>query len=148
MCLKKIEQRLSPLKAFAENHLAPLVLLLMRLKIGSIFLLSGWLKFGYVLHGQTDTLYFLFEDYKVPLLPTHVAAWMGMLGELGFGALLTLGLFGRLGALGLIFMSAVIFHTDGNSQAVYWALICALIATHGPGKWSIDTLIWRKKESV
>jgi putative oxidoreductase len=145
MCLSRIKERLAPLKSASERFLLPLVLLAMRLKVGSIFLVSGWLKFGYVRNGQLDTLYFLFEDYKVPFLPTHVAAWMGMSGELGFGALLTLGLFGRLGALGLIFMSAVIYHTDGNQQAVYWALICAAVAAYGPGTWSLDSLIWRNK---
>jgi putative oxidoreductase len=138
-------ERTKPVRAFSARHALPIVLLLARLKIGSIFLVSGWLKFGYVLHDQLDTLYFLFEDYKVPFLPTHVAAWMGMAGELGFGLMITLGLCGRLGALGLIFMSAIIFHTDGNPAAAYWALICAIIAADGPGKWSLDGLICKYK---
>lgn len=146
MCIAKIDERTRSLRAAAERHLLPLALLFARLKIGSVFLISGWLKFGYVLHGQLDTLYYLFEDYKVPFLPVHAAAWMGMSAELGFGLLLALGLAGRIGALGLIFMSGVIYHTDGNMNAVYWALLCAVIASIGPGKWSLDALILRTQQ--
>ncbi len=147
MCqyLIKIKERLDPLKQFAEQTLFPIVLLALRFAVAYPFFKSGRLKLGYVLNDQLDSLYFLFEDYKVPLLPTHVAAWMGMCGELGLSTLLALGLFGRFGALGLIVMSGVIFNTDGNPMAVYWALICAVIAVTGPGKWSLDALIWCKK---
>jgi len=147
MCrfLHVIEDRLAPAKRFAEHILSPLTFLLMRLVVAKAFFISGWLKFGYVLNNQLDTLYFLFEDYKVPLLPVKVAAWMGMVGELGLSTLLALGLCTRFGALGLIFMSAIIFNTDGNPLAAYWALICAAIAVHGAGKYSLDTLIWKHK---
>jgi putative oxidoreductase len=112
--------------------------------------MDGWLKFGYVLHNQTDTLYFLFEDYKVPLLPVKMAAWMCMSGELGFSILLALGLFTRFGALGLLVISGVIYHTDRNPLALYWALICATLIVHGAGKYSLDTLLCsrNKKETV
>lgn len=153
MCLRKIEQRLAPLKAFSERALTPVVLLAMRLYVAKAFFLSGKLKLGYVLDGHTDTLYSLFaETYKVPLLPTKLAAWMGMCGELGLSTLLALGLFARFGALGLIVMSGIVYYVEvysldaaGTTRADYWALICALIAVHGPGKWSLDALICRKK---
>jgi len=142
--IQSIDDKLTPLKRFAERFLFPVVLLAMRLTVARVFLTSGWLKFGYVRNGQLNTLYFLFEDYKVPYLPVKVAAWMGMAGELGLSTLLALGFFARFGALGLIVMTAVIFHTDGNPLALYWALICALIAVHGPGKLAVDSLTWKK----
>lgn len=142
MCLKKMQECLAPYKHFSEQHLWPLALLALRLKVASVFLVDGGEKFGYVLHDELATLYALFESYKIPLLPSHVATWMGMSGEIIFGLLLAVGLFGRIGALGLIFISAVIFHTDGNPQAVYWALICTAVATYGPGKWSVDNWMW------
>ena len=146
MCrsMKAIDARLEPLRQFAEHWLTPLVLLAMRLAVSKAFFTSGKLKLGYVLNNQLDTLYFLFQDYNVPLLPVKVAAWMGMCGELGLSALLALGLFSRFGALGLIVMSGIIFHTDGNILAPYWALICALIAVHGPGKLALDNVTWKK----
>src|SRR5688572_25145301 len=113
MCFANIANRLEPLKRFADTTLVPLALLLARLLVAKSFFVSGWLKFGYVLNDQLDTLYFLFEEeYKVPLLPVKAAAWMGMLGELGLSALLALGLFGRFAALGLIVMCGVIYLTD------------------------------------
>jgi putative oxidoreductase len=142
--LSTIDTSLTPLRRFAERYLTPLALLAMRLTVAKTFFTSGRLKFGYVWNNQLDTLYYLFEDYKVPFLPVKVAAWMGMCGELGLSTLLALGLFARFGALGLIVMSGVIFHTDGNPLAAYWALICALIAVHGPGKLALDAVTWRK----
>jgi uncharacterized membrane protein YphA (DoxX/SURF4 family) len=123
MCrfLNSVQDRLAPLKHFVDCTLSPLVFLALRITVAKAFFISGWLKFGYVLNNQLDTLYFLFEDYKVPFLPVKVAAWMGM--------------------------SGVIYHTDGNPLAAYWALICATIAVHGAGKYSLDTLIWCRKKS-
>lgn len=128
--------------AEASNRwLLPAALLLARLVVAKTFFTSGWLKLGYVLNHQLDTLYFLFEDYKVPFLPVKLAAWMGMGGELGLSTLLALGLFARFGALGLIVMSGIIYHTDGNAMAIYWASICAIIAAGGAGKLSVDGLL-------
>jgi len=148
MCrfLHAIDHGLAPLRRFAERYVSPLVFLGMRLAVARAFFTSGWLKLGYVRNNQLDTLYFLFEDYHVPFLPVKVAAWMGMCGELGLSTLLALGLFARFGALGLIVMSGVIYHTDGNPLALYWALICAAIATHGPGKLALDAMSWKKGE--
>jgi putative oxidoreductase len=153
MCFKKIAECLAPLKNFAEAKLTPVVLLAMRLYVAWQFFKSGRLKLGYVLNDQLDTLYSLFETtYKVPFLPTKIAAWMGMCGELGLSTLLALGLFARFGALGLIFMSGLVYYVEaynldaaGSTRADYWALICALIAVHGPGKLSLDALLFRNK---
>ncbi len=142
--ISSIDDSLAPLKRFAERYLTPVLLLAMRFAVARVFFTSGRLKLGYVLNDQLNTLYFLFEDYKVPYLPVKVAAWMGMAGELGLSTLLFLGFFARFGALGLIVMSGVIYHTDGNPLAIYWALICALIAIQGPGKLSLDALTWKK----
>jgi putative oxidoreductase len=146
MCqlLSSIQEQLQPAKNFAERYLSSLVILIMRLAVAKVFFTSGWLKFGYVLNNQLDTLYFLFEDYKVPFLPVKLAAWMGMCGELGLSTLLAFGIFARFGALGLIVMSAIIYHTDNNPLALYWVLICMLIAVQGAGKYSLDALIWKK----
>jgi len=146
MCIAKILDRLEPLQRFAESKLSPLVLLLVRLVVAHNFFTSGWLKLGYVLNGQVDTLYFLFEDYNVPLLPVKVAAWMGMSGELCLSTLLAFGLFGRFAALGLIVMSGVVYHTDGNPSAPYWALLCLIIAIHGAGRLSADALVFKKRQ--
>lgn len=146
MCLATIAKRLEPLKQFAETKLPPFVLLAARLLVAKDFFFSGKLKLDYILNDDADTLYFLFQDYNVPLLPVKVAAWMGMMGELGFSTLLALGLFGRIGALGLVFMSGMVYMTDQNSMAPLWAMLCIIIAIHGPGKFSIDTYLFCDKK--
>ena len=143
MCFRHIAARLEPARIFSDRVLLPILLLAARLLVARDFFVSGKLKLDYILRGDADSLYFLFQDYNVPLLPVKTAAWMGMMGELGFSTLLALGLFARCGALGLIFMSAVIYHADSNELAPFWAMICAIIAVHGPGKFSIDRLLFK-----
>lgn len=144
MCIHTLLHRLEPLKRLAETVGSPFAVLAARLFVAHSFFASGWLKLGYVLNGQTDTLYFLFEEYNVPFLPLKLAAWMGMMGELGLSVLLAFGLFGRFAALGLIAMSAVIYSVDQNPQAPLWALICAIVATQGAGKLSVDALLFKR----
>jgi len=148
MCFSYITERLQPLKEFSGRVLSPIVLLIARLLVANDFWKSGNIKLGYIVDGKADTLYFLFEDYHVPLLPVKVAAWMGMMGEVGFSAMLGLGLLGRFGALGLIFMSAVIYHADNNELAPFWAAICAIIVVQGSGKYSLDHLLFRSKRKT
>jgi putative oxidoreductase len=146
--LASLESRLAPLAAFCARWCSPLVFLAMRLTVANVFFTSGRLKFGYVLHGQLDMLYDLFaETYKVPLLPVKLAAWMGMGGELCFSILLAFGLCARFGALGLIVICCVIFHTDANPLSPYWGLICAAIAANGAGRFSLDAWVWKKHPS-
>src|SRR5262245_53568877 len=88
---------LNALSARALNALQPLVALGTRLWIADVFLRSGWLKVT-----SWDSTLSLFEsEYRVPLLPSHVAAVAGTFGELLFPVLLVLGLAGRIGAVGL-----------------------------------------------
>ena len=59
----------------------------MRLYVGKVFLVSGWLKLS-----RWDSTLALFEnEYHVPVLSPHVAAVMATLGELGFSTLLIAG---------------------------------------------------------
>ena len=146
MCLATIAKRLQPLKVFAENKLSPFIFLAARLLVAKDFFFSGKLKLDYILNNDADTLYFLFQDYNVPLLPVKVAAWMGMMGELTFSILLAFGLFGRVGALGLVFMSGMVYMTDQNSMAPLWAMLCLIVATYGPGKFSVDHYLFRDKK--
>lgn len=140
----RMDEMLAPLGAWAQERLWPFALLIARIMVARDFLLSGRTKLDYVLNGEVDTLYALFQDYNVPFLPVKAAAWMGMCGELGLSALLLLGLFGRFAALGLIVMSAVIYHVDQNQLAPYWVLACAIIAICGAGKWSVDRVLFKR----
>lgn len=139
--LKSAIHKYNSVTQFVENNSASITKLAIRLLVANVFFVSGWLKFGYLLNDQLDTLYFLFEDYNVPFLSVKVAAIMGMMGELGLSILLAAGLFSRIAALGLIFMSGVIYHVDQNVLAPYWALLLAVIFTQGAGRISLDHII-------
>ena len=76
----------------------------MRLAIGATFFRSGMNKLE-----SFDTAIILFRDeYRLPLLPPELAAYMGTTVELGAPVLMVLGLFARLGAAALLTMTLVI----------------------------------------
>lgn len=79
------------------NPLQPLFALGARLFVSWQFLKSGYIK----ITNWDSTLYLYENEYHTPLLPPHAAAVAGAFGELFFPALLVVGLFGRLSALGL-----------------------------------------------
>jgi putative oxidoreductase len=133
-----------PIRNTITLLLTPIIDFLLRLVVAYPFFLSGLTKWTYVKNDQLDTLYFLFEDYNVPFLPVNIAALMATAGELILPILLTFGIVTRLGALGLLVMTAVIYNADGNAHAVYWAVITAYFVIHGAGKISVDNLVLRR----
>ena len=132
------------------DHLHSLLLLGTRLWVAWQFLNSGWLKLT-----TWDTTLELFEsEYRVPLLPPAAAAVAGTFGELFFPLLLVLGLFARIGALGLFAVNllAVVsyWHVIGGEgfeaalgQHVLWGFMLAVLAIFGPGSVSLDALARR-----
>lgn len=127
------------------DSLRSLLLLGTRLWVSWQFLESGWLKLT-----TWDTTLFLFEnEYHVPLLPPHLAAIVGTFGELFFPVLLVLGLFTRVGAIGLFAVNALAlisyWHVLGGDdfaaargQHYLWGFMTAVIAVCGAGALSID----------
>ncbi len=120
-----------------------------RLYVSRVFFFSGLTKIR-----DWDTTLSLFQDeYHVPVLPPEVAAVMGTFGELFFPVLLTLGLATRFGALSLTFVNimAVVsyweFLKDAEAalaQHIFWGVLILVILFHGPGKLSLDAIIWKK----
>lgn len=87
-----------------------LLAMVARAAMAVVFFMSGRTK---VAEGTwltvSDNAYFLFaEEYKLPFLPSQVAAVMATYAEHFLPVLLVLGLFTRLSALGLLGMTAVI----------------------------------------
>ena len=121
-----------------------LILLIARLGIGSVFFLSGRTKVDGLLH-ITDATYSLFEtEYAAVPLPSHLAAHLATYQEHLFPILLVFGLFTRLGALGLLGMTAVIeifVYPDAWSTHLSWLAILLPLIARGPGDWSLDRLI-------
>lgn len=146
--------------------LQPLVLLLLRLYIASIFLKSGVQKIS-----NWDSTLFLFEyEYHVPLLSAEWAAILGTGTELLLPVLLILGLLTRYTALTLFVFNAVAvlsyptlwkgefglvtafdwlpmglsFPTKGFEDHVVWGLILLAIVVFGAGKISVDRFLQKK----
>ncbi|MFO1425584.1 MAG: DoxX family protein [Steroidobacteraceae bacterium] len=135
----------------ALDRLQPLLLLALRLYVGWQFTKSGWLKVS----DWGSTLELFRSEYHVPLLPPPLAAVAGTFGELFFPVLLYLGLFGRLGAVGLFAVNvmAVVSYShvllaEGFEAAlgdhVLWGTMLAVLAIAGCGSLSLDTLLQRR----
>lgn len=130
----------------ALHFIAPLVDLGLRLYVAWVFFKSGLVKIQ-----SWDATLALFEyEYAVPLLPPEVAAYLGAGAELSLPVLLALGLAGHFGALALFLFNimAVVSYPDlsevGLQQHLYWGMLLAFLAVHGPGKVSVDTWLLRK----
>jgi len=134
--------------ARALDHLRSLMLLFTRLWVSWQFLKSGWLK----LTNWDVTLELFRNEYQVPVLSPTLAALCGTSGELFFPTLLVLGLFTRLGALGLFAVNALavvsywhVLGSDGYEAAlgqhVLWGFMIAVIAIFGGGAFALDPVI-------
>ena len=122
-----------------------LLLLVQRLGIASVFFMSGRTK---IAEGTwltiDDSAFELFRtDYHLPFIPPVPAAYAATTAEHLFPILLTLGLFTRVSAGGLLVMTTVIevfVYPDAWPTHLSWAgLLLPLIALGG-GKLSLDRL--------
>lgn len=120
------------------------LLLVARLGVAAVFFLSGRTKVDGFLH-VTDSTYMLFEsEYALPLIPPNIAAHLATYAEHLFPLLLVLGLFSRLGALGLLLMTLVIeifVYPDAWAIHLSWAGLLLPIICRGPGAISLDWLL-------
>lgn len=141
---------ISPLQAYrdAGSRLGSLIsddllLLVARFGAASIFFLSGRTKVDGILNIK-DSTYTLFEtDYRLPLVPPHIAAHAATYSEHFFPILLVLGLFTRIGALGLLGMTLVIeifVYPDAWPTHLSWAGLLLPLIARGGGRWTLDNL--------
>jgi putative oxidoreductase len=132
-------RRAQPVIALLEA-LQPPALLAARLYVAQVFFLSGLTK----LRDWDITVALFADEYRVPLLPAALAAWLGTGGELLLPVLLALGLFGRFAALGLFVVNAVavISLVDippaALQQHQFWGCLLLGLLLWGPGRWSLD----------
>jgi putative oxidoreductase len=132
------------------DRLQSCVLLALRVYVSYVFLNSGLVKIS----DWSATLALFHDEYKVPLLPPDLAAYVGAFGELAFPVLVVLGLMGRLGAAGLFMVNlmAVISYPQlwgfdcpaGLHMHFVWGGILLGLAIFGPGKLSLDALILKR----
>jgi putative oxidoreductase len=102
----------------------------------------GWPRFA-------DSTLFLFEEeYKLPLLPTELAAWLGTAAEHVFPVLILIGLATRLSAFALLGMTIVIqvfVYPGAYPTHATWAAVLLFLMWRGAGTLSIDHLIARSR---
>jgi putative oxidoreductase len=117
-----------------------------RLSIAAIFWRSGQTKVS-GFHLREETFVLFREEYKVPLLPPDLAAYLATTAEHVFPILLVVGFASRLSALGLLGMTAVIqlfVYPGAWSEHALWASLLLWIIARGPGVVSLDHLIWTR----
>ena len=120
--------------------------LIIRFGIAAVFFLSGRTKVDGVLH-ITDSTYYLFEtEYRVPLIPSDIAAHLATYSEHLFPILIVLGLATRLSALALLGMTLVIevfVYPLGWPTHLLWAGLLLYLVRFGAGPVSLDRLLRR-----
>jgi putative oxidoreductase len=127
-----------------------LVSLAIRFYVGWQFMKAGLVK----VNDWGSTLALFREEYKVPLLPPDLAAYMGAAGELTLPFLLFVGLFSRPAALALFLVNAMavvsypqLFSFEcpaAINDHLYWGILLLVVVAIGPGRFSLDALISRK----
>ena len=150
--LNSINNLFAPAKHIPES----LTLLVARLALFTVFWRAAQTKIsGGEFVGQnwafwelTDSTKLLFEyEYDLPLLPADVAAYLATFGEFFLALLLLLGLFTRLGATGLLAMTAVIqflVYPGAWPTHILWLAPLLYVLKEGPGKLSVDYLLSNK----
>jgi putative oxidoreductase len=123
----------------------------LRLYLGWQFLKAGLTKIS----DWSVTLALFRDEYQVPLLPPELAAVMGAAGELSLPILLFAGFLSRPAALGLFFVNlmAVISYPQlfmfdcpaAVNDHFFWGILMLVLVAYGPGRFSADALLNRKR---
>ena len=111
-----------------------------RVAISGVFWNSAMSK----LASWESTLALFRDEYRVPVLPTELAAYMGTGAELIGAALLLFGLGARFAALALLGVTAVIqifVYPESWIHHLQWATILLMVLVKGAGRLSFDHLI-------
>lgn len=121
-----------------------LIALVARIAVGTIFFRSGLTKIeGFSLRSST---FYLFEnEYRLPVIPPEIAAYLATAAELSMPFLLWAGLMTRLSASVLLVMTLVIqlfvypnaFDTHG-----VWSVTLLYLMKYGPGRLSLDHFLF------
>lgn len=135
------------------DKLAPFFDLFVRLWVSWVFFKSGLSKIQ-----SWDSTLMLFEyEYEVPLLPPRLAAYVGTGAELLLPLLVAIGLASRWSSLALFVFNAVaviaysafLFSVEGSAglqQHILWGVMLLMPVFHGPGIFSVDHWLLKRRE--
>ena len=124
----------------------PLLQLMFRLAVASVFLKAGLIK----IRSWETTVQLFADEYKVPVLSADLAATMAATFEIGCATLLILGLGTRLATLPLLGMIVVIqtlVYPNAYAEHLTWASILLFLLTRGAGPWSLDKALGLEPEA-
>jgi putative oxidoreductase len=118
------------------------IALIARLATFFVFWRSGHVK----LDDWAGTLTLFEEEYKVPLIPPHIAAYMATAMELGGSSLVLVGLGTRvvtLMLLGMVTVIQLLVYPSAWPTHIQWLAFMLILVARGPGKISLDALLCR-----
>jgi putative oxidoreductase len=123
-----------------ERFPVSLLQLVFRISIGAVFFSAGLTKIA----SWQSTLALFYNEYKVPLIPPNIAAYMATAVELSCPILLFIGLATRLATLPMIGQSLVIaifVYPEDWVEHLTWISMLTIILVRGPGVMSVDYLL-------
>lgn len=115
----------------------------LRLGVATVFWNSAM---AHLANWQT-TLYLFENDYSLPFLPAHPAAYIAVSIELVTPVLLVLGLLTRPASFVLLGMTSVIeifVYPQAWPTHIQWAAMLLVLLARGPGKISLDWFVRRR----
>lgn len=115
----------------------------LRLAIATVFWNSAMTK----LADWNAALVLFTDEYKVPLLPPELAAYLAVSIELSTPVLMVLGLLTRFAALVLLGMTIfieVFVYPLAWPTHIQWAAMLLVLLCRGAGAASLDRLLWRR----
>jgi putative oxidoreductase len=133
-----IEKGIGALNAIPYSVIA----LVARAATFSVFFRSGTQK----LDDWHATLQLFENEYHVPVLPPHIAAYMAASLELGGSVLVLLGLATRLSVLalfGMILTIQIFIYPEAWPDHIQWAAFMFILLARGPGAISLDAIVKR-----
>ena len=128
--------------ALFEKIPGDLIAIIARIGIATTFLRSGLLKLDGWSNGNTLALFT--DEYKLPLLPPEIAAYLATAAELSMPVLILAGFFTRFAALALLGMTLVIeifVYPNAFDTHAVWAAALLHLMKYGPGFLSLDRFI-------
>jgi putative oxidoreductase len=115
----------------------------LRFAVATIFWNSAMTK----LANWEATLTLFSDEYRLPLIPPEIAAYLTTSVEVSTPVLLVLGLLTRPAASVLLGMTAVIeifVYPQAWPTHIQWAAMLLVLLCRGPGTLSLDYLILRR----
>lgn len=123
-----------------------LLALLARLVMAVIFFKSWLTKVDLATFSIKPATFFLFaNEYKLPLLPSDLSAYLTVVAELVLPILLVLGLFTRYAAAAMLMMTLVIqifVYPNAYTTHGLWAVALLGIMKYGAGPLSLDHMLF------